>query len=200
MKKSTLTLLIVLSVISLIVLCLVLWGVSTYNKMIAAQEEVTTRWSNVESQYQRRADLIPNLVNTVKGYAEHESSTLEAVTEARNNASSIKIDPSNITPEQFAEYQKAQNEVGGALGRLLAVAESYPDLKANQNFLDLQEQLEGTENRIQYARREYNTGVQVYNTMVRRFPNNIIASMFGFDKMEKFEAAEGAENAPTVEF
>lgn len=196
MKKSTLSLIIVLAVIVLAVL----WLASGYNKMVAAQEEVTTLWSNVESQYQRRADLIPNLVNTVKGYAQHESSTLEAVIAARNNASSFKIDPANITPEQFAEYQKAQNEVGGALGRLLAVAENYPDLKANQNFLELQEQLEGTENRIQYARREYNEGVQVYNTMVRRFPNNIIAGLFGFDKMDKFEAAEGAEKAPTVEF
>jgi len=196
MKKSTLSLIIVIAVIALAAL----WLASGYNKMVSAQEEVTTRWSNVESQYQRRADLIPNLVNTVKGYAAHESSTLEAVIAARNNASNIQIDPSNMTPEQFAEYQKAQNEVGGALGRLLAVAENYPDLKANQNFLELQEQLEGTENRIQYARREYNEGVQAYNTMVRRFPNNIIAGLFGFDRMTKFEAAEGADQAPTVEF
>jgi len=196
MKKSSLTIVIIIAVVVLAVL----WIASGYNRMVSAQEEVTTRWSNVESQYQRRADLIPNLVNTVKGYAEHESSTLEAVIAARNNASNIKIDPSKMTPEQFAEYQKAQNEVGGAIGRLLAVAESYPDLKANQNFLELQEQLEGTENRIQYARREYNEGVQGYNTMVRRFPNNIIAGFFGFDKMDKFEAAEGAEQAPTVEF
>lgn len=196
MKKSVLTIVIFVAVIALAIL----WLASGYNNMVSAQEEVTTRWSNVESQYQRRADLIPNLVNTVKGYAEHESSTLEAVVAARNNASSIKIDPSDMTPEQFAEYQKAQNEVGGAIGRLLAVAESYPDLKANQNFLELQEQLEGTENRIQYARREYNEGVQVYNTMVRRFPNNIIANIFGFDKMSKFGAAEGADVAPTVEF
>lgn len=196
MKKSVLIIVIFVAVIVLAAL----WLASGYNNMVAAQEEVTTRWSNVESQYQRRADLIPNLVNTVKGYAEHESTTLEAVVAARNNASSIKIDPSDMTPEQFAEYQKAQNEVGSAIGRLLAIAESYPDLKANQNFLELQEQLEGTENRIQYARREYNEGVQVYNTMVRRFPNNIIANLFGFDKMSKFEAAEGADVAPTVQF
>ena len=196
MKKSVLTIVIFVAVIAIAIL----WLASGYNNMVSAQEEVTTRWSNVESQYQRRADLIPNLVNTVKGYAEHESSTLEAVVAARNNASSIKIDPSEMTPEQFAEYQKAQNEVGGAIGRLLAVAESYPDLKANRNFLELQEQLEGTENRIQYARREYNEGVQVYNTMVRRFPNNIIANIFGFDKMSKFGAAEGADVAPTVQF
>ncbi len=196
MKKSVLTIVIFVAVIAIAIL----WLASGYNNMVSAQEEVTTRWSNVESQYQRRADLIPNLVNTVKGYAEHESSTLEAVVAARNNASSIKIDPSEMTPEQFAEYQKAQNEVGGAIGRLLAVAENYPDLKANRNFLELQEQLEGTENRIQYARREYNEGVQVYNTMVRRFPNNIVANIFGFDKMSKFGAAEGAEVAPTVEF
>lgn len=196
MKKSVLTIVIFVAVIAIAIL----WLASGYNNMVSAQEEVTTRWSNVESQYQRRADLIPNLVNTVKGYAEHESTTLEAVVAARNNASSIKIDPSEMTPEQFAEYQKAQNEVGGAIGRLLAVAESYPDLKANQNFLELQEQLEGTENRIQYARREYNEGVQVYNTMVRRFPNNIIANIFGFDKMSKFGAAEGADVAPSVQF
>lgn len=196
MKKSVLTIVIFVAVIAIAIL----WLASGYNNMVSAQEEVTTRWSNVESQYQRRADLIPNLVNTVKGYAEHESSTLEAVVAARNNASSIKIDPSEMTPEQFAEYQKAQNEVGGAIGRLLAVAESYPDLKANRNFLELQEQLEGTENRIQYARREYNEGVQVYNTMVRRFPNNIIANIFGFDKMSKFGSSEGADVAPTVEF
>lgn len=196
MKKSVLTIVILVAVVAIAIL----WLASGYNNMVSAQEEVTTRWSNVESQYQRRADLIPNLVNTVKGYAEHESSTLEAVVAARNNASSIKIDPSDMTPEQFAEYQKAQNEVGGAIGRLLAVAESYPDLKANQNFLELQEQLEGTENRIQYARREYNEGVQVYNTMVRRFPNNIVANIFGFDPMTKFGAAEGTDVAPTVEF
>lgn len=196
MKKSVLTIVIFVAVIAIAIL----WLASGYNNMVSAQEEVTTRWSNVESQYQRRADLIPNLVNTVKGYAEHESTTLEAVVAARNTASSIKIDPSKMTPEQFAEYQKAQNEVGGAIGRLLAVAESYPDLKANQNFLELQEQLEGTENRIQYARREYNEGVQVYNTMVRRFPNNIIANIFGFDKMSKFGAAEGADVAPSVQF
>ena len=193
MKKSTWIIIAVVAVI-------VIWVISAYNGMVQLDESVNTAWSQVENQYQRRADLIPNLVNTVKGYAEHESTTLEAVVAARNTASSIKIDPSKMTPEQFAEYQKAQNEVGGAIGRLLAVAESYPDLKANQNFLELQEQLEGTENRIQYARREYNEGVQVYNTMVRRFPNNIIANIFGFDKMSKFGAAEGADVAPTVEF
>lgn len=196
MKKSILVIVIIVAVIVIAALGLA----SAYNKMVSAQEEVTTRWANVESQYQRRADLIPNLVSTVKGYAEHESTTLEAVVAARNNAFAIKIDPSNMTAEQFAEYQKAQNEVGGAIGRLLAVAENYPDLKANQNFLDLQEQLEGTENRIQYARSEYNTGVQSYNTMVRRFPNNIVAALFNFEPMTKFEAAEGAEVAPTVEF
>lgn len=196
MKKSVLVIVLIVAVIVIAALGLA----SAYNKMVSAQEEVTTRWANVESQYQRRADLIPNLVSTVKGYAEHESTTLEAVIAARNNVFAMQIDPSNMTAEQFAEYQKAQNEVGGAIGRLLAVAENYPDLKANQNFLDLQEQLEGTENRIQYARREYNTGVQLYNTMVRRFPNNIVAALFNFEPMSKFGAAEGAEVAPTVEF
>ena len=196
MKKSTLTIIIVVAVIALVAL----WMALSYNKMVSTEEAVTTSWANVESQYQRRADLIPNLVNTVKGYAAHESETLQAVVDARSKATSIQIDPTNMTPEQFAEYQKAQNEVGSALGRLIAVAENYPDLKANQNFLELQQQLEGTENRIQYARSEYNKAVQAYNTLIRKFPTNLLSSMFGFERMEKFEAAEGAENAPTVEF
>lgn len=196
MKKSILGIIIAVAVIAI----LVLWMAGGYNKMVAADEQVSTKWSNVESQYQRRADLIPNLVSTVKGYAAHESETLEAVVEARTKAQSITIDPANMTPEQFAEYQKAQNEVGGALSRLIAVAESYPDLKANQNFLDLQQQLESTENRIQVSRREFNESVEVYNKSVRSFPNNILAGMFGFERKSKFEAEAGAENAPKVEF
>ncbi len=196
MKKSILGIIIAVAVIAI----LVLWMAGGYNKMVAADEQVSTKWSNVESQYQRRADLIPNLVSTVKGYAAHESETLEAVVEARAKAQSITIDPANMTPEQFAEYQKAQNEVGGALSRLIAVAESYPDLKANQNFLDLQQQLESTENRIQVSRREFNESVEVYNKSVRSFPNNILAGMFGFERKSKFEAEAGAENAPKVEF
>lgn len=196
MKKSTLTIIIVVAVIAIVAL----WMASGYNGMVAVQEEATTKWANVESNYQRRADLIPNLVSTVKGYAAHESETLEAVVEARSKASSITVDPTDITPEQFAEYQRAQAEVGGALNRLMAVAESYPDLKANQNFLDLQQQLESTENRINASRREYNEAVQMYNTSVRRFPNNILAGLFGFDRMNKFEADESAKQAPKVEF
>ena len=196
MKKSTLTLIIIVAVVAL----LAIWLISSYNTMVALNEEVTTKWSNVESQYQRRADLIPNLVATVKGYAAHESETLEGVVEARAKATAITIDPSNCTPEQLAAYQNAQGELGSALGRLMAISENYPDLKANTNFLELQEQLEGTENRIQVSRREYNETVQVYNTRIRQFPANIVASMFGFNTMVKFEADEAAKQAPKVEF
>lgn len=173
---------------------------STYNNMVTMEEAVKSAWSNVETQYQRRADLIPNLVATVKGYAEHEESTLQAVTDARTRATSITIDPATATPEQMEAWMAAQDEVSGALGRLLAVAESYPDLKANQNFLQLQAQLEGTENRISVERQKYNEAVKEYNVMVRRFPNNIIASMFGFDAKSMFEAQAGAEVAPVVVF
>lgn len=173
---------------------------STYNNMVTMEEAVKSSWSNVETQYQRRADLIPNLVATVKGYAEHEESTLQAVTDARTRATSITIDPATATPEQMEAWMAAQDEVSGALGRLLAVAESYPDLKANQNFLQLQAQLEGTENRISVERQKYNEAVKEYNVMVRRFPNNIIASMFGFDAKSMFEAQAGAEVAPVVVF
>ncbi|MCQ2344219.1 MAG: LemA family protein [Paludibacteraceae bacterium] len=196
MKKNTLTIIIVIGVIVI----LAIWMMNSYNSMVALQETVTTKWANVESQYQRRSDLIPNLVATVKGYAAHESATLEGVVAARAKATSITIDPSNCTPEQLAEYQKAQGELGMALGRLMAISENYPDLKANTNFLELQEQLEGTENRIQVSRREYNETVQVYNTKIRQFPGNIVAGMFGFNQMNKFEADEEAKNAPKVEF
>lgn len=196
MKKQTLFLIVVIGLIAIIGL----WLAKSYNTMVALQEEVTTKWANVESQYQRRSDLIPNLVATVKGYATHESETLEGVIAARSKATSITIDPSNCTPEQLAEYQKAQGELGSALGRLMAISENYPDLKANTNFLELQEQLEGTENRIQVSRREYNETVQVYNTKIRQFPGNIVASMFDFAQMNKFEADEVAKQAPKVEF
>lgn len=165
-----------------------------------AEESVTTEWANVESQYQRRADLIPNLVATVKGYATHEQETLDAVVSARAKATQVTIDSENLTPEKLQEFQAAQGAVGSALGRLLAVAESYPDLKANQNFLDLQEQLEGTENRIQVARQKFNSTAQAYNTSIRRFPTNIVAGLFGFDKKAYFEAEAGAEKAPQVAF
>ena len=179
---------------------LVIFGVSTYNSLVDKDEEVKLKWSNLEAQYQRRADLIPNLVNTVKGYAQHERETLQEVMEARSKATSITIDPSNITPEQFAEDQKAQSGVTSALGRLLAVAENYPDLKANQQFLELQAQLEGTENRIEVAREDYNKASKSFNSSVRKFPTNLFASIFGFEMYDYYEAEEGAEIAPEVQF
>ncbi len=173
---------------------------ATYNGFIGKEEGVNAAWSNVETQYQRRSDLIPNLVNTVKGYAAHESQTLASVTEARARATSINLSPGELTPERLAQYQQAQAEVRTALGRLIAVAESYPDLKANQNFIELQSQLEGTENRIAVARKDFNDAARKYNVAVRRFPSNLVAALFGFDQKPYFEAAEGTETAPQVEF
>ena len=158
------------------------------------------KWADVGTQYQRRADLIPNLVNTVKGYAAHESETLQAVVEARAKATSMNIDPSNMSAEQIANFQKAQDGVSSALSRLLVTVEKYPDLKANENFKELQAQLEGTENRISVARRDYNESARKYNTTLRSFPKNILAGMFGFEKKAYFEAQEGSEQAPTVQF
>lgn len=193
MKKSTLGIIAVVAIV-------VIWAISGYNSLVTLDEKVSTSWSNVETQYQRRADLIPNLVSTVKGYASHEKETLQGVIEARSKATSIKVDADNLTPERLAEYQKAQGDVTSALGKLLAITENYPDLKANQNFLELQAQLEGTENRINVARMEFNKTAQELNTAIRRFPKNILASLFGIDKRAYFEAAEGAEQAPKVEF
>ncbi|WP_278910831.1 LemA family protein [Leyella stercorea] len=188
-------------IITVVVIALVaLWGISSYNGLVSMDENVSNSWANVETQYQRRSDLIPNLVNTVKGYAKHESQTLESVMQARSQATQVKIDPSNCTPQQLAAYQKAQGDVTTALGKLLAITENYPDLKANQNFLELQSQLEGTENRINVARKDFNDTAKKYNTSLRRFPRNIIASMFGFEKRAYFEAEAGAEKAPKVEF
>lgn len=188
-------------IITVVVIVLVaLWGISSYNGLVSMDENVSNQWANVETQYQRRSDLIPNLVNTVKGYAKHESQTLESVMAARSQATQVKIDPSNCTPQQLAAYQKAQGDVTTALGKLLAITENYPDLKANQNFLELQSQLEGTENRINVARKDFNDTAKKYNTSLRRFPRNIIASMFGFEKRNYFEAEAGAEKAPKVEF
>ena len=173
---------------------------STYNNMVTLDETVRNAWSNVETQYQRRADLIPNLVSTVKGYASHEESTLQAVIEARSKATSVNISMDELTPEKIAEFQKAQSAVTSALGRLIAVSENYPDLKANQNFLELQAQLEGTENRITVARKAFNDTTQQYNVSVRSFPANIIAMIFGFDQKPYYEADESAATAPKVEF
>lgn len=167
----------------------------TYNKLVEQEEVVAQKWADVQTQYQRRADLIPNLVNTVKGYAAHESETLEAVVAARTKATQITIDPANATPEQIAAFQEAQGEVSQALGRLLAITEAYPDLKANEQFSELQAQLEGTENRIAEARRQYNEAVQTYNVSVRKFPNNIWAMIFSFEKKTPFAAEAGAEKA-----
>ena len=177
-----------------------LWVANVYNAFIASEEEVESSWAQVENQYQRRADLVPNLVATVKGYAAHEQQTLEGVVEARAKATQITIDPATATPQQLAAYQAAQGELSQALGRLLAVAENYPDLKANQNFRDLQAQLEGTENRITIARQMFNETAKAYNKTIRRFPNNILAGIFGFEKKPYFEAEESASKAPKVEF
>ena len=196
MKKNTVIWITVVAVVAIVAI----WAVKSYNNLVVAEESVTTEWANVESQYQRRADLIPNLVATVKGYATHEQETLDAVVSARAKATQVTIDSENLTPEKLQEFQAAQGAVGSALGRLLAVAERYPDLKANQNFLDLQEQLEGTENRIQVARQKFNSTAQAYNTSIRRFPTNIVAGLFGFDKKAYFEAEAGAEKAPQVAF
>lgn len=188
-------------VITLAVIAVIaLWSISAYNGMVGMDEGVQGKWADVETQYQRRSDLIPNLVNTVKGYAAHEKETLAAVVQARSEATSVKIDPTNMTAEQMAQYQQAQNGVSSALGKLLVVVEKYPDLKANQNFLELQAQLEGTENRITVARRNFNEAAKEYNTAIRRFPKNILAGIFGFEKKAYFEAEQGAEKAPQVEF
>lgn len=171
-----------------------------YNTMTEKEEAVNKAWSNVENQYQRRSDLIPNLVNTVKGYAEHEQSTLTAVLEARSKATQITVNADDLTPEKLKEYQAAQGQVTSALGKLLAITEAYPDLKANENFKELQAQLEGTENRISVERRNFNEVVGDYNTYIRKFPQNIIAGIFDFEKRAYFEAEAGTETAPKVEF
>ena len=183
-----------------ILVVIVLWAIGGYNGMVEMDEQVQNSWANVETQYQRRADLIPNLVSTVKGYAKHEQQTLEDVVQARSEATQVKVDAENLTPEKLAAFQKAQSGVSSALGRLLAVAENYPDLKANQNFLELQSQLEGTENRITVARKDFNDTAKSYNQAIRQFPKNILAGMFGFEKKSYFEAEAGSEKAPKVEF
>ena len=186
-------------IVGVLVLCALI-AIPMYNGLVKSQESVESAWGNVQSSYQRRAELIPNLVNTVKGYAQHEQETFEKVVEARANATSIKIDPSNMTPEDFKKYQEAQGEVTSALSRLIAVSEAYPDLKANDNFKDLQKQLEGTENRINKARNDFNEAAKTYNTKRRTFPTNIIANICGFGDKPYFQAQEGADKAPKVDF
>lgn len=195
MKKSV-TIIIVIALLAAVAF----WLVGKYNAMVSADENVKTAWAQVENQYQRRSDLIPNLVATVKGYAAHESQVLESVVAARAKATQVVVDPSKTSHEDLAAFQAAQGELSQALGRLLAVTENYPDLKANQNFLELQAQLEGTENRITVARNAFNESAKEYNKLIRMFPNNIVASCFGFVQKAYFEAESGAEKAPIVAF
>ena len=192
MKKSSIILIVVVALLTV-------WAITGYNGLVSMDEKVANEWANVETQYQRRADLIPNLVNTVKGYAQHEKETLEGVISARSQATQIKVNADDLTPEKLAEYQKAQGVITSALGKLLAITERYPDLKANQQFSELQAQLEGTENRINVARTNFNNVAKEFNTSIRRFPKNILANLFGFEKRAYFEASEGAAQAPKVE-
>lgn len=196
MKKG----LIALIVVAAVLLGGFVWVKNVYNQVVVSDEYIQSTWAQVENVYQRRADLIPNLVATVKGYAEHESETLESVVEARAKATQVTVDPANLTPEAIAQFNEAQGALSTALGRLLLIQENYPDLKANQNFLDLQAQLEGTENRITTERMKFNDAVKSFNTGIRRFPDNIVASVFGFEKKGYFEAKAGADVAPVVEF
>ena len=200
MSKSNKGSLIAIVILILPVLWAVVAGISFNNKAVQQEEGVRQAWSQVENQYQRRADLIPNLVNTVKGYATHERETLEGVVEARAKATQMTVDPTKMTPEDLAAYQQAQGELSQALGRLLAVSERYPDLKANENFKALQVQLEGTENRISTERKRFNEVTQEYNTFVRKFPNNIFGSILGFKAKPYFESVAGADRAPEVKF
>lgn len=188
----------ILGLIIIIALVLVFSGISTYNKMVRLDEAVTEKWSQVENNYQRRADLIPNLVKTVRSYAEYEQETLTEVVEARAKATSVNIDPAKLDAASIQQFQEAQAGLSSALSKLLVVVEKYPDLKANQNYLDLQRQLEGTENRISNARRKFNEGTRDYNTYIRRFFPRILAGWFGFDQKAYFEAEEGSEEAPDV--
>lgn len=196
MKKALIPILI----IAIVGIFVYTKAVGVYNMFVQNEETINGQWAEVETQYQRRADLIPNLVNTVKGYADFEQETLTGVIEARSKATSINLNADNLTPENLAQFQQAQDQLSGALSRLLVTVERYPDLKANQNFLELQAQLEGTENRIAVARRNFNQSVQSYNSNLRTFPNNIFAGWYGFERKGYFEAVAGSENAPTVEF
>lgn len=196
MKKSY----IVIGVIVIILIGIFMWFKGSYNQMVTRSEGVSSQWSNVENQYQRRLDLIPNLVNTVKGYAEHEQNTLTQVVEARAKATQMRIDFDQLDEKTIQQFNSMQGELSSALSRLMAISEQYPNLKANENFRDLQAQLEGTENRIAVERRKFNEDVKTYNAYIRSFPKNIIANMFGFTVKPYFEAAAGAEKAPEVKF
>ncbi len=196
MKKSLVTILVVVG----IVIVLVMMGSGRYNSLVTLEEGVTGAWSQVENVYQRRADLIPNLVNTVKGYAEFEQTTLTQVIEARSKATGVNVNANELDENSIQQFQQAQQGLSSALSRLMVVVERYPDLKANQNFMDLQSQLEGTENRIAVERRNFNQAAQNYNTQIKRFPNNIFAGLFGFERKAYFEADQGAEQAPDVQF
>ena len=196
MKKSTVTLLVVVGIL----VVLVGWIVGAYNGLVTLDEETNDKWAQVESAYQRRGDFIPNLVNTVKGYADFEKETLTGVIEARSKATGITLNANDLSPETIANFQAAQSELSGALSRLMVTVERYPDLKANQNFLGLQSQLEGTENRIKIERDRFNTSIKNFNSTIRKFPKTIIASSFGFEKKGYFEADQGTENAPEVSF
>ncbi len=189
-----------LLVIGALLVLIVLWGVNIYNSLVTKEESVNAQWANVETSYQRRADLIPNLVATVRGYADFEQETLTQVIEARAKATSINIDPSNLTPEAISQFEAVQGELSSALSRLLVTVERYPDLKANQNFLELQSQLEGTENRISVERRKFNEIAKDFNATIRRIPRNIIAGIGGFEARGYFESAAGAETVPEVTF
>ncbi len=195
MKKISTTLIVVVLIILLILI-----GVGRYNSLVSKDESVNQSWAQVENVYQRRADLIPNLVKTVQGYADFEKSTLTQVIEARSKATSMNINADNLTPEAVGRFQEAQGQLSSALSRLMVVVERYPELKANQNFLELQAQLEGTENRIAVERKRFNETVQTFNQSIRRFPGNIYASLFGFERKGYFTASEGAEKVPEVNF
>lgn len=200
MKKGCLIALVVTGLLVLVAIGIISWGTKVYNGMVTMQESVTSQWGNVETAYQRRSDLIPNFVNTVKGAANFEQTTLTQVIEARAKATSVTIDPTKMTAENMQQFQQAQGQLSSALSRLMVVVEQYPELKATQNFRDLQVELEGTENRISVERRKFNEVAQVYNTNIRRFPSRFIAGMFGFQAKPYFEATPGAEKAPEVKF
>lgn len=193
MKKGIIIIIVAIAIVAI-------WAIIGYNGLVSKDETVANSWANVEAVYQRRADLIPQLVNTVKGYANHEKSTLDAVVSARTKATQMTVSVDDLSEENIQKFQEAQGEVGAAIGRLLAITEAYPELKANENFSELQAQLEGTENRINEARKKYNDAVKTYNVSVRRFPNNILAGMFGFERKAEFKAEEGASKAPEVNF